>query len=114
MILHSICFVIYHIEDSSVHQSKSNLAVVIVIVIILVVSILVTITILSFFSLLVWHRMSNKSFKDSEDPPTYFDLLKMSTISDDIPQDIESDPQATEEYYGITYKELLLLKTGDD
>ena len=96
------------VEDSSAHQSEVILTVVIMIVVIIVVA--VPAAILSAF--LAWYRIKLKT----KGPPTYTDLLKMSTIydPDDIRQDSDTYNQASQEEYGITYMELQMMKTDID
>ena len=74
--------------------------------------------------ILLWHRRSTRprlsvrSFSiNLEPPPTYNDLRKMGTISDDSDdnqQDTDEYNQASQEEYNITYEELRKLNTGYD
>ena len=97
-------------EDSSAHQSEVILTVVVVIVVIIVVA--VPAAILTAF--LAWYRIKLKT--NLKGPPTYIDLLRMSTIydPDDIRQNSDTYNLASQEEYGITYMELQMMKTDID
>ena len=85
----------------------------VIVTVIVVTLVPLLVTILTIFLTYMWYRMCNRSFK--EDPPTYIDLLKMSTIYDDIQQDREPHSyQQESDKCSITYMDLLALNTGID
>jgi hypothetical protein len=83
-----------------------------------VITLIATLAVAVFFFVvtITWYRIK---YKYHDPPPTYNELLKMSTISDsdDIRQDNKDayESASQERYYNnITHKELRDLNTSDD
>ena len=101
----------FSVEVSSVHRSDIILSVVVVVVVLSLVGVLAF-----FFSFLLWYKRYKRRSHKFEDPPTYTELCKMSTIYDpgEIPPNTDVCRQDPQEEYGITYMDLLMMKTDKD